>query len=72
MENLFHSAFHILFSIAPVSFALIGIFIAYVLYKKENNKSENIASSINSIYKVVYHKFYIDEVISFHHQKNYF
>ena len=61
----FHSSFHILFSVAPVSLALIGIFVAYVLYQKENNKSGNIANSISSIYKVTYNKFYIDELYLF-------
>ena len=61
----FHSSFHILFSVAPVSLALIGIFVAYVLYQKENNKSGNIANSISSIYKVAYNKFYIDELYLF-------
>lgn len=57
--------FHLQFSIAPVAIGLAGIFIALWMYKKENNKPEKIAASLNGIYKAAYHKFYIDEVYLF-------
>ncbi len=61
----FHSAFHILFSIAPASLAIAGIILAFILYKKENTKPETIASSVKGIYQLAYHKFYIDELYLF-------
>ena len=57
--------FHLLFSIAPVALGLMGIFIAMWLYKKQNNKSDKLASSLGGLYKAAYHKFYIDEIYLF-------
>lgn len=55
----------IVFSIAPVVLALIGIFLASFLYKKENERPAKIASSLGGLYKAAYKKFYIDEVYLF-------
>jgi NADH-quinone oxidoreductase subunit L len=60
-----HSAFNPLFSVTPVAIALIGILIAYWLYKKENEGPDRIAKSISIIYKTAYRKFYIDEIYLF-------
>lgn len=59
------SHFHILFSIAPLTVALFGIVSALWLYKKENSKPQTISNSFGSLYKTVYHKFYIDEIYLF-------
>lgn len=59
------SHFHPEFSIAPVALGLAGIFTALWLYKKQNNKPEQLATSLNGIYKAAYHKFYIDELYLF-------
>ena len=59
------SHFDILFSIAPVTFALAGIFLAAFLYKKQNEKPAKLASSLGGLYKVAYRKFYIDEIYFF-------
>src|SRR5674476_1075357 len=59
------SEFHLQLSIVPVLFGLIGIFIAMWLYKKQNNKPDKIAASINGLYKAAYHKFYFDEMYLF-------
>ena len=59
------STFHLQFSIAPVALALTGIFIAMWLYKKQNNRADSIAASLNGFYKAAYHKFYIDELYLF-------
>jgi NADH-quinone oxidoreductase subunit L len=59
------SHFNPMFSIAPVTIGVIGIAIAWVLYKKQNDKPERIASALSSLYKAAYHKFYIDEVYLF-------
>lgn len=59
------STFHLQFSIAPVVVGLTGIFIAMWLYKKENNKPDKIAASINGLYKAACNKFYFDEMYLF-------
>jgi NADH-quinone oxidoreductase subunit L len=53
------------FSITPVALGLAGIFSAMWLYKKQNNKPEKLAASLNGFYKAAYHKFYIDEIYLF-------
>ena len=57
--------FHWQFSITPVVFGLIGIFIAMWLYKKQNDKPDKIAASINGLYKAAWNKFYFDELYLF-------
>ncbi|HKB45522.1 MAG TPA: NADH-quinone oxidoreductase subunit L [Chitinophagaceae bacterium] len=59
------SKFHLQFSILPVALGLIGIFMAMWLYKKQNNRPDKIAASLNGLYKAAYHKFYIDELYLF-------
>jgi NADH-quinone oxidoreductase subunit L len=56
---------HIGFSIAPVAIGLAGIFTAGWLYRKQNDKPDKVASSLNGLYKLAYHKFYIDELYVF-------
>ena len=63
------SAFHWQFSIAPVTIALTGIFIAMWLYKKQSNKADAIATYLSGLYNAAYHKFYIDELYLFMTQK---
>jgi NADH-quinone oxidoreductase subunit L len=65
----FASEFHLSFSIAPVALGLAGIFTALWLYKKQNDKPDKIAASLNGLYKSAYHKFYIDEIYIFITQK---
>lgn len=59
------SHFKPIFSIAPVALGIIGIAIAWVLYKKKNDKPERIANALSSLYKAAYRKFYIDEIYLF-------
>jgi len=59
------STLHVQFSILPVALALTGIFTAMWLYKKQNNRADSIAASLNGFYKTAYHKFYIDELYLF-------
>ena len=59
------SHFNPMFSVAPVIIGLVGIAIAWILYKKQNDKPERIANSLSSIYKAAYRKFYIDEIYLF-------
>jgi NADH-quinone oxidoreductase subunit L len=59
------SHFHLQFSIAPVVLGLTGILFAYIMYQKENTKSDTVAASLGGLYKAAYHKFYIDEIYIF-------
>ena len=59
------SHFHLQFSILPVVIGLVGIFTAMWLYRKQNNKPDKLATSLNGLYKSVYNKFYIDEIYLF-------
>jgi NADH-quinone oxidoreductase subunit L len=53
------------FAIAPVAIALIGVFIAGYLYRRENHRPAKAAALFGGLYRSAYHKFYIDEVYSF-------
>ena len=57
--------FHLLFSIAPVTLAVIAIILAAVFYKKENEKPARIAAALGGLYKAAYRKFYVDELYLF-------
>lgn len=59
------SVFHLLFSIAPVLLGLSGIAIAYWMYKKQNERPEKLAKSMNGLYRSALNKFYIDELYIF-------
>jgi NADH-quinone oxidoreductase subunit L len=59
------SHFNPMFSIAPVTIGIIGIAIAWALYKKQSETPDKIANALSSLYKAAYHKFYIDEVYLF-------
>jgi NADH-quinone oxidoreductase subunit L len=59
------SHFDLSFSILPVALGLIGIFTAFWMYKKENDKPTKLAASLGGFYKAAYHKFYIDELYLF-------
>lgn len=59
------SHFDPMFSIAPVTIGLIGIAIAWVLYKKHNERPDRIAAAFSSLYQASHRKFYIDEIYSF-------
>ncbi len=59
------SHLHLQFSIAPVALGLLGIFTAMWLYKKQNERPEKLAASLNGLYTSAYNKFYIDEIYLF-------
>lgn len=59
------SNFHLSFSIAPVALGLAGILIAMLMYKKQNNKPQQVATALGGLYKAAYKKFYIDEIYLF-------
>jgi NADH-quinone oxidoreductase subunit L len=56
---------NLLFSVTPVLLALAAIFLASVLYKKENEKPGKIAASLGGFYNTAKKKFYIDELYLF-------
>jgi NADH-quinone oxidoreductase subunit L len=56
---------NLMFSIIPVAIALLGILLASLLYRKENNKADRIANSLGGLYNATYKKFYIDEIYLF-------
>ena len=64
-----HAHFDLSFSIAPVALGLIGIFTAFWLYKKQNERPDRIAAGLNGFYKSALNKFYIDELYLFITQK---
>jgi NADH-quinone oxidoreductase subunit L len=53
------------FSIAPVLLAIAGIGLAYILYYKENERPQKLATALGGFYKTVKQKFYFDEVYLF-------
>ncbi len=53
---------HLMFSIAPVSFAIIGIALAMMMYKKENELADKMSALLGRFYQSALHKFYIDEL----------
>ena len=59
------SHFNPIFSIGPVTAGLTGIAIAWMLYKKQNDKPERIANALSSFYNAACHQFYIDEIYLF-------
>ena len=63
------SHFDPMFSIAPVAFGVIGIFLAMWMYKKESTRAEKLSQSLGGLYKAAYKKFYIDEIYLFITQK---
>ena len=56
------SHLHLMFSIAPVSFAIIGIALAMMMYKKENELADKMSTLFGRFYQSALHKFYIDEL----------
>lgn len=60
-----HGETNLLFSVAPVSLAVIAILLAAVLYRKENQRPQKIATTMGGFYKAASRKFYIDEIYLF-------
>ncbi len=61
----FHSELEWTVAIPSILVGLIGIGIAFVLYKKESASSQKIAISLKSFYVAIYNKFYFDEIYIF-------
>lgn len=58
---------HLNYTLATIAtvVGLIGIILAWVFYKKENNLSDKYAKAFGSFYNWTYNKFYIDEIYLF-------
>ncbi len=54
-----------IFSIAPVSLAIVAILIATRLYKTQNEKPAKLANAFGGFYRAAKNKFYMDEVYLF-------
>jgi NADH-quinone oxidoreductase subunit L len=61
----FHSEMYMNIAIPSVMIGLIGILLAFALYKKDSKVPARISESLGSVYKTIYNKFYIDEVYLF-------
>jgi NADH-quinone oxidoreductase subunit L len=58
---------HLNMSLAAIATAVgvIGIALAFIFYKKENNLPERISNGFGALYRWTYHKFYFDEIYLF-------
>lgn len=56
---------HLPVAIISVTVALVGIGVAWFLYKKQSDVPQKITASIGGLYQSVYRKFYIDELYLF-------
>jgi NADH-quinone oxidoreductase subunit L len=64
-----HKSFeaHLNYPLAAIAVGVgfIGIIIAFIFYKKENNLSTKVSKAFGSLYETTYNKFYFDELYSF-------
>jgi NADH-quinone oxidoreductase subunit L len=49
-------------AIPSVLIGLLGIFVAMIMYRKENNLPQRVTAALKNTYKLAYNKFYIDEI----------
>jgi NADH-quinone oxidoreductase subunit L len=63
--RIFESEIEWIVAIPSVLIGLLGIIIAYIMYKKESGIPDKLASTFKYFYKWAYNKFYIDEVYLF-------
>lgn len=61
----FHTHIHWNIAIPSIIIALVGIFTAMILYKKESKIPDLIVSKIKGLYVTTFNKFYIDEIYLF-------
>ncbi len=60
-----HSHLEMPVAVTSVTVALIGISMAWVLYRKESNLPTRIAHNLGGLYTTITRKFYIDEIYIF-------
>jgi NADH-quinone oxidoreductase subunit L len=61
----FHAEMHWNIAIPSVAIGLVGIMVAWVMYKKETKIPDKMAAAFGTFYKATYNKFYIDEIYMF-------
>ncbi len=61
----FEAHLNIPLAVIAVTVGLIGILLAYIFYKKENDLSDKFANGFGVFYKWTYDKFYFDEIYLF-------
>jgi NADH-quinone oxidoreductase subunit L len=61
----FAASLHYDLAAVAVSVGFIGIALAWVFYKKENDLAERFSKAFGIFYKWAYHKFYFDEIYLF-------
>ena len=61
----FSGELHLMFSIAPVTLAVVAILIAMYMYKSANERPAKVAATFGGLYKASSRKFYIDELYLF-------
>jgi NADH-quinone oxidoreductase subunit L len=61
----FESHIEWIVAIPSIVVGLVGILIAFILYKKETGIPDKIAGSLKFFYRWAYHKFYMDELYLF-------
>jgi NADH-quinone oxidoreductase subunit L len=61
----FASHLDLTLAVIATSIGLIGIILAFVFYKKENNLPERFAHAFGMFYKWTFNKFYFDEIYLF-------
>jgi NADH-quinone oxidoreductase subunit L len=61
----FEAVMHLNIAIPSVLIALVGISLAFLLYKKENPMVPAIVRKLGTFYTLAYNKFYIDELYLF-------
>jgi NADH-quinone oxidoreductase subunit L len=61
----FETELELIVAIPSVLIGLLGIGIAYVMYKRETDMPERLALSLKYCYKWAYNKFYVDELYLF-------
>lgn len=64
-SKVLESELEMMIAIPSVLVGLLGVLIAWVMYKRENSISDKVAESVKYLYKWAYNKFYIDEVYLF-------
>lgn len=57
-----HSELHLTMAIAPVTFGLLGILAALLMYKNGSSLPSKISGEFRGLYHSAYRKFYVDEL----------
>ncbi len=60
-----HGHFSLQFSLAPIGVGLAGILMAAWMYRKQNEKPQQVATALSGVYRAAYRKFYVDELYLF-------